>query len=160
MTITEIINNHLKDLIEGFDPSQSLEEVLAVWDKAMWGLWLDLVQADYTSEILIAYAKEHAWVEESNGQWPDQPRFAAQAMVAFYSLRNCFYLALINTDCDLAQYVRREFGNESKTQRKKRLKRTARLERELQDLKDRRDECQAMIATLEAASPLLTEKEA
>jgi hypothetical protein len=153
MKIKEAIHGRLTDLIAGFDPSQSLEEVLEAWDKAMWGLWLDLIQADYTAEMLCDYAETHAWVEEPKGRWADQPRFAARANVAFYSLRNCFYQALVNTDCDLARYVRKAGPvGESKTQRKKRLKRTARLERELQDLKDRRDECQAMIATLKAAS--------
>lgn len=151
-TILAHINDHLKDLIEGFDPSQSLEEVLVVWDQTMWGLWLDLImEADYTHEIIIAYAEAHAWVEEPKEQWEDLSRFEVKAQTAFCSLRNCFYLALVNTDCALSQYVRTEFGGESKTQRKKRLKRTARLEREIRDLKDRRDECQAMITALEAA---------
>lgn len=111
--IAEAIESCLADLINDFDAETDRNDVIEALDEACDSLWCNLVRmgmiTDYTVHDLVAtasecaaiieHAEEHAWVEDDSGLW-EGLTYGALASIAYFSLRNCLYQALVDMGYD------------------------------------------------------------
>jgi hypothetical protein len=106
--IREAIDIRLEGIILEAEPMTPRETVINCLDDACDDAWRHLVQIEcfieytvddftYTARWvaeIIWYAKAYAWVEDDSSLWKGMT-YGLPACIAYHSLRNCFYQALV-----------------------------------------------------------------